>query len=136
MQDWLKAIEQPSTRRIYVEALRAYARGDRSKLVEYLRSDRPIEREWLAQVINGEVFQPKNGRPRDKNVRIAAMLARIIYRRWKEMNKKTGVGDHGVSEHMKDEACRYAIELEPWDDDQPDFDRVREMIDRPISRQK
>ena len=126
------ALERPPTDdSLLYEALRDHANGDSSALIEYLRSDRPLQREWLAQTLEGE-FTPKSGRPRNKDLRSATLVARVFYRRWKEANKRDGINDRGLSGLMKDESCRHAHELESRL--QADIDTVREMKDRPISR--
>ena len=123
----------PADETLLYNALRDYAGGDSAALIEYLRSDRPLQREWLADTLDG-VFDPPQGRPRDRDLHAAAMIAQVLYNRWKNANKQDGVNDRGFSAHMKDEVCRYALELEPHL--HADFESVRQLLDRPIHRRK
>jgi hypothetical protein len=123
----------PADETLLYNALRDHAGGDSAALIEYLRSDRPLQREWLADTLDG-VFDPPQGRPRDRDLRAAAMLAHFFYNRWKDANKRDGVNDRGFSALMKDDACRYALELEPHL--HADFESVRQLLDRPVHRRK
>ena len=127
----------------FYRVLLQYSVGNSSPLKEYLRSDRPLlrsDRELLALELAGELSPPpKRGRPRDENARAAADFARRFYRQWKSENICEGIKDWGLGDEMKDQSCRYAIEifktLRPGEQ-QPDLEVVPEMMERPISRRK
>lgn len=109
-------------------------------LVEWLRSDRPIgefDRNMLADAIESTKLEPlqrKRGRPRDRDLHDAASMARWIFRRWRRLDAERGINDYGHRSEMMDEAIRMAIELEHHANVDPEA--VRELIERPASRQK
>lgn len=137
-QDFQKAFRQALLRPFphcydFVRSVYQHARGDSSYLIEYFRSDRPIiagEGEQLAQFFEGVLDRiPARGRPRDKDVRSAAMAARVFYKQWREYNRRLGINDRGKSDAMKDESVRLVIEdLEPTPGLDPE--RVRDLMDR------
>ena len=126
----------------FYRVLDQYSKGKSSPLVKYLRSNRPLlraHRELLALELSGELSPPPTrGRPRDENVRTAAAVAGRLYRQWKSENVREGIKNRGLGRQMKDESCRYAIEiLEPLiEGEPPAFDVVRDMMERSICRQK
>jgi hypothetical protein len=124
-------------------ALIAYEfEGDPSRLIDYLRSDRPLDREkrdsfaWCLEHLS----EPKRGgRPCNYELLDIAELAMNFYRKWKERNKEEGINDRGVSENMKYQSCVYLIELnrDGWTDSMPpDPDAVMQLIARPKSRRE
>jgi hypothetical protein len=122
----------------FIHALSQHAGGESKFLIDYLRSDRPLaelEREYLAQVLEGVLDRKKRrGRPANSDARVAAMQARVFYRMWQAENKKAGIKDFGHRNAMKDEAARFVIdELEPHSP-VPDYETVRELMDRPKPR--
>jgi hypothetical protein len=124
----------------FVRALCQHARGNSEFLVQYLRSGRPIsadQREQFAQVLEGVLDDKrKRGRPSHSNERSAAMQAGVLYKMWRDENKKAGVKDHGYGDAMKREAVRFVInDLEPRS--QPlNAEAVRQLMDRPRSRRE
>jgi hypothetical protein len=62
------------------------------------------------------------------------MFALSIYGTWKGMNKKLGIRSWGLGDKMKDLSCRYAIKMLPHHGRRPDFEVVRQLMDRPKSR--
>jgi hypothetical protein len=94
----------------FVEALEKSDEKNMSALAEYLKSDQPLgpkERERLARRL------PKGtriGRPHNRQVRAAASVARMFYKRLRELNKARGVKDHGHCDDMKRFAARVTVE--------------------------
>ena len=132
-----KLAEPLSEEAEYINALRSYAHGDQSKLVEWLAAEKPTELKWLAQVMNDEAWKPKNGRPKNRALRAAATVALRMYREWQRENKAAGLNDWGLSRHMKDEACGWAIELELGADlagDESTAKAVIDLMERPKDR--
>jgi hypothetical protein len=111
--------------------------GTTVPLVAYLRSDKEFSlsqesREHLALVITvQEAKRRKVGRKQNKVTRHLAKMARSFYRQWQAANIKAGVSNWGHANDMKDESCRYTLELVGWT---ANFEIVRELMDRPNSR--
>jgi len=79
-------------------------------------------------------------RNRGGNSRSCARVAIKFYRDWKDANRRNGIRDWGRGDEMKDEACRFAIELYGNDvlshmrEDPPTFEELRDLMDRPQAR--
>ena len=71
------------------------------------------------------------GRKQNKVPRYVAKLARSFYRQWQAANIQAGISNWGLANDMKDESCRYTLELVGWT---ANFETVRELMDRPNSR--
>jgi hypothetical protein len=120
--------------------IRLVQRGDATQLIEFLRSDKEFrvsdgERKWLAQFLQRKPL-PRTGRP-PKTIQLQTCgLAKSLYLIWKEFNKQQGIPDWGFRDTMKDESCNYAIEIATsvWGVPTPDFESVRQLMDRPRSR--
>lgn len=126
--------------------------GDPSSLVRHFRSRRKLtrfDRNQLAELFEyafAEALQPKSqkkgGRRKHSWAQMCANLAIKFYRDWKGANRRNGINDWGHGDEMKDEACRLAIELGScWartckEQDQPTFEQVRELIERPAARRR
>lgn len=122
----------------YINALRAYATGAPSKLAEHVRSGKPIQREWLAQVLEGDVWRPKIGRPKNSDIWCVALAARCIYRDWKAENQQTGISSRGHADDMKEEAVKIAMELEldaDWKSEEKFYNEVILFMSRSKLRQ-
>jgi len=90
----------------------------------------------------------QRGRPKRDWARRCADVANKFYRDWKDVNRRNGIRDWGHGDKMKDEACRFAIELYGNDarelygsdidmrEDPPTCGDLRELIDRPQSRRR
>jgi hypothetical protein len=134
--------------------------GDPSLLVGHLNSRRLLtqfDRKCLADLLDA-VFRGETravlspiGRPKNLAVRNCAGFAIKFYTDWKAINRQWRIKDWGHSDEMKDEACRVAIDyhLARRDllrlggrgltsnhlmDEVPDFEQVRELMDRPRDR--
>jgi len=131
--------------------------GDPSALVEHLNSRRAItqfDRRILADLLDcsfkGEIERQLSpaGRPKNIAAQVCARHAIRFYTYWKAINRRWRIKDWGHSDEMKDEACRVAVDYHirrrdragiirvsnhPMDE-VPDFDQVRELMDRPRSR--
>lgn len=118
-------------------ALHGHLHGDSTKLLDYLRSSRPLnaeERNDLADVLEGRFSrQPRRGAPVNRAVHVALDSAEWFYRWWLDENKRNAVADWGHRLVMKDEAIRIAMEVEGHD---VDAEVVRDLMDRPKSRRK
>jgi hypothetical protein len=135
------------------------AKGDPKKLIEYLRSDRPIlfDREGLATLL--EYAQtPRGGPHRRMHVHSVAADALILYKRWREENIRRGVNDRRRCNDMKDVAARFSLWLGIFSQHIPkhlmqdrdaifgapmradlsadDFETIRDLMDRPAKRLK
>jgi hypothetical protein len=115
--------------------------GDNADLIKYLRSGQEFYLPEgaciaLASFLDEEPWKQRPGPPRDQDARWACTRAKEIYEAWKEANKKAGVSDWGVRDEMKDESCRYGIAVAGPFEHEPDFETVRQMMDRPRGRQK
>jgi hypothetical protein len=119
----------------------------RAPLIKSLLLNRPIspaDRERFSALESSGAPSPPpkrgRGRPRDENVRAAATLATRLYRQWKDENVREGIKDWGLGGKMKEQSCHYAIEiLKPLIErigEPPEYDVVREMMERAIYRQK
>jgi hypothetical protein len=119
----------------FENAVIAYIEGDASKLIAYLRSDRPLDRDdrealawWLEYSL-----KPKAGRPPNNALKDMAELAEHFYREWKARNKREGINDRGLSENMKYQSCVYLLEMQIEDGgDTPET--IMQMLNRPKSR--
>jgi len=121
--------------------------GDPSSLVKHLRRgltpvDRNLLADTLAEILPAErAKQTKQaGRPKRQWARSCARVAIKFYRDWKDANQRNGVRDWGRGDEMKDEACRFVVELSGNDvpshmrEDPPTFEELRELMDRPQAR--
>ena len=117
------------------KAFRRYAAGDPSFLVAFLRSEASLpERQELAEIAE-RAANPPGGRPADHDLWATANWARSLYREWKACNRACRLNNTGRAEEMKNRCCRYAIDLmAPWDEAEPDVEKVREYMDRPKER--
>ncbi len=144
--------------RYWVSAVALAQMGDPSILVKHLISqraftqfDRRILAELLDCVFKGETDSAWSpvGRPKNIAAQSCAGLAIKFYTDWKAINRRWGIKDWGHSDEMKDEACRVAIDYHlarrRWIgigmsisnhplNATPDFEQVRELMDRPRSR--
>jgi hypothetical protein len=132
-------------------------RGDSSALIKHLKSgraltqfDRRILADSLDAFLKGELHtSPSVGRPKNIPVQGCASTALGFYDDWKTINRQCKIKDWGHSEEMKDEACRVAIDCQikrvaalrrapthPIDMAVPDFEQVRELMDRPRSQSR
>ena len=122
-----------------VGALIAIAKGDPSRLIEFLLSDKEVSLSREARELLGQILRRRPpGRPTDVDARQALLYAEHLYSLWKRDNKEMGISDWGHRDEMKDEACRYGIALcesEPYSHP-PDFETVRELMRRPKSRKQ
>jgi hypothetical protein len=129
--------------------------GDPSGLVAHLDSRRRLDgfdRMVLADLLNvafrdevDQAFHP-SGRPRKTAARACASVAQGFYNTWKTIDRRSGVQDWGHSDEMKDQSCRVAIEMhsvrdfsvEPYHPMNivPDFEEVRELMNRPATRRR
>jgi hypothetical protein len=120
----------------FVRALVSHVRGDTSHLSAYLRSDRELsrlDRELLAQVNEGALGRKaKLGAPVNRRAHDVALCARAFYHAWQGACRDAGVPIRGSTRSMKDVACDYAFQLEATDDP-PDYNTVRELIERPAN---
>ncbi len=110
--------------------------GNSALLVEYLRSGRKLSlaaesRRHLARVIEHQNRKPKVGRKINKTARYLALGAIAFYREWKVANQNAGISNWGLRNDMRDESCRYVLELHGWT---ASYETVRELMDRPKSR--
>jgi hypothetical protein len=139
-----------------VHAVALAQMGDPSSLVKLLNSrnltrfDRRILADLLDCYFKGEIDDAWTpvGRPKNIAARACAGVAIKFYTDWKAINRRWKIKDWSHSDEMKDEACRVAIDchLKRRDregivllsnhpmDEVPDFDQVRELMDRPRSR--
>jgi hypothetical protein len=133
--------------------------GDPSTLVKLLNSrnltqfDRGILADLLDCYFKGEIISSwyPGGRPKNIAAQCCANVAIKFYANWKTINRRWRIKDWGHSDEMKDEACRVAITYllirrdregtvplisnHPLDE-VPDFEQVRELLDRPRSRRR
>jgi hypothetical protein len=131
--------------------------GDPSGLVKHLNSRRVLtqfDRKVLAGLLD-LVFkkgEPASNRGRPKNIAAqgCARMASKLYEHWKAINRLYRIKDWGHSDEMKDEACRLAIDHReaerarfrgastnpnhPLSKATPDFERVRDLMERPKLR--
>jgi hypothetical protein len=118
-------------------ALLSHLGGDASKLVSYLRSDRPISSEdrndW-ADVLEGKFSREPRRRPKNRDVHGAARVALLVYREWRHRNDLNGVSDWGFRDEMKDEAIRFVLEEFEPPEHEVKPEAVRELMDREKSR--
>jgi hypothetical protein len=138
----------------WVDVVARAITGDPSALVEHLHSRRTLDRfdrivlaDLLDAAFKGVVQSElhRTGRPKELATHSCASTASRFYKDWKAINKSFGIRDWGHSDEMKDEACRVAIEslahrmnvLRPYSlmsdhplDVEPQFDTVRELMDR------
>jgi hypothetical protein len=86
-------------------------RGNPQWLIAYLRKWRMTEedQEDLAQVLEGK-FDRRSGRPRNRDLREAALCTRIFLKRWRALNRAKGISDWGHREEMTEEAARFVIQ--------------------------
>jgi hypothetical protein len=124
-------------------ALCAYEDGDSSRLIDYLRSDLPLDRDLRDQFASHLEYlsKPKRtGRPRNYLLQDITGLADKFYREWKARNKRAGINDRGLSDNMKYQSCVYLIEMDraDWDESTsgkiPDPEAVMQLLTRPKSR--
>jgi len=134
-QQWLA----DSTRKPppFILAIFRCADGEPEDLIQFLRSELPIERfhrEWLAHYFERFLDdRPIRGRPRNRNLRSVALSTSRFYQAWREENKRQGIKDHGQAGAMKEEAARFVVEeLEPAN---VSIEAVLELLDRPKHRQ-
>jgi hypothetical protein len=142
-----------------VHAVALAQMGDPSTLVKLLNSrnltqfDRGILADLLDCYFKGEIISSwyPGGRPKNIAAQCCANVAIKFYANWKTINRRWRIKDWGHSDEMKDEACRVAITYllirrdregtvplisnHPLDE-VPDFEQVRELLDRPRSRRR
>jgi hypothetical protein len=133
-------------------AILALAKGDATKLIECLRSDRPIEfdRKQLARLLEQAktaAARPRGGPHYHRGIHSAAALALALYKMWQEENLRRGVKDRGCSEYMKDEAAKVILDQKLLSQQiisrakarklsADDFSAIRDLMDRPAKRLK
>ena len=142
--------------RSWISAVALAYDGDPSTLVELLRSKESLSRldrnclaELLDAAFGGEVEAAMNikGRPKHIAAHACASIALKFYADWKAVNRRLNVSDRGVSDAMKDEACRVALQghkirqanhvmLDHPMNVVPTFEEVRELMDRPRGRRR
>ena len=140
----------------WVRAVALAWMGDPSTLVEHLSSrkaftqfDRRILADLLDVVFRDET-RASPGRPKNIAAQECARVATIFYTDWKAINRRSGIKDWGHSDEMRDEACSVAIACHlkqraregrvrlsnhPMDE-VPNFEQVRELMNRPHSRRR
>lgn len=117
------------------------AQGNTEPLIDFLLSDKDFTmtettREHLARILRHKSWVPRTGRRPDNLARHACSYAQNIFTVWKRRNLQHGISDWGVRDQMKDEACRCAIGLMRPHFDEPNFETVRQLMDRPKKRQR
>src|SRR5262245_32264879 len=144
--------------RCWVHAVVFAQMGDPSDLVELLKNSRTFtqfDRNILAELLDAvfkceidDAWTPV-GRPRNIAAQSCTEVAMKFYTDWKSINRQCQIKDWSHSDEMKDEACRVAIEYHrlrqsrgtvrvsnhPMDKT-PEFEQVRELMDRPRSRRR
>ena len=130
---------------LFWRVVRQYSMGNPVPLIKYLCTNHPLsptDRKLLALTL-AEAFgrRPNHGRPRGEHTRAVAAVAKRIYRQWKSELRREGIKSHGLSDEMKDQSCRYAIEIltpviERVGGTPPEYEAAREMMERSIYRQK
>lgn len=128
----------PDSRFTFIMAVYQCSKNRPQDLIDYLRSNRPLERnerDILADFFEDQMKpakKPKRGRPRLRLHRTTAWEASFFYKQWREENKRMGVMDRGQGNAMKDEAVRFVIEeFQPTNVD-PEI--IRSLMDRPLHR--
>jgi hypothetical protein len=135
-----KATPRKSTpESVLLMALECLARGQSNLLIEYLLSDKEFSlskrsRQRLAEALREKDWERRGRRP-DRHARFVCEQALAIYSTWKQVHKKNGVSDWGVRDQMKDEACQYALMLGKTYGWEPDFEQVRQLMERSKKRQ-
>jgi hypothetical protein len=92
-------------------AIKAEFHNERGPLIEYL-SERPMgkaEQFALAQILKKP--ERKGGRPRNSNDAVAAAVATAFFKKWRSINKRSGIADWGHRMAMKHFAAAFAVEL-------------------------
>ena len=137
----------------WIELVGNALHGKPSSLLKHLRRgltlvDSIMLADTLALILPDLAGRGKQtgGRPKRAWARSGANKAIKFYRDWKDANRRNGIRDWGHGDEMKDEACRFAIELYGNDvcelfgddvemrEDPPTWEDLRELIDRPQSR--
>jgi hypothetical protein len=112
--------------------------GKWSRLIDYLRSDHPLNRHLLALFL--EYAKAPIGRQPKLGMRFLADAADTFYREWKSRNKREGINDRGLSDIMKYQSCQYLIEVDGaslMDEGEiPDAEALVQLLNRPKSRRK
>jgi hypothetical protein len=126
----------------FIKALDASTDEDMSPLAGYLSAHRQPSREEL-EIISRRLPKRKTGRPQDTQLRAAASVAWMFYRRWRELNKAMHIRDHGHCAEMKDCAAQWTVEdwfqwgskgEELTDENRNEFvASVRELMEKPAS---
>jgi hypothetical protein len=124
---------------VLLMALECSARGHSDVLIKYLLSDIDFSlskqaRERLAVSLREKDWERRGRRP-EYHARYVCEQALGIYSTWKQVNKQNEVSDWGLRDQMKDEACRYALMLGKAYGWQPDFEQVRQLMERSKKRQ-
>jgi hypothetical protein len=100
-------------------------------LLEWLRSDKPFDRNELADAIERAKLLPPSpsgrGRPRNRINHEVAAAAEYILGRWQRLNKERGIADYRHRSKMEDIAIEMAGELEGHN---VDLNAVRKLLDR------
>jgi hypothetical protein len=123
--------------------IHAIAWGDLDRLICFLGSDRQAylprsNRDDLAYILSDTPWKQKRGRSKNHTVRRLAADADKFYKEWRSALEEAGISIWRLSNEMRDEACRYAVEC--WNSldyyVKVDFETVRQMMDRSKTRQK
>ena len=128
----------------FAEAFHASSHEDMTPLADYLTSDEPLGRNERARLARMLPKPKKTGRPRKEQLQGAAMMAGVLYKLMRLMNKDTGIKDHGHSAEMKEYAARatvedfFVVDIDGMDEGEiADYVmQVADLMDRPADRRK
>jgi hypothetical protein len=82
---------------------------DLSGLIAYLRSDHPLDREWLADHLEWMMPSDPAGRQRNDWMWELVEITKRFYREWQRRNREAGIRERGLSKQMKYLSCVYSI---------------------------
>ena len=129
-------------------AILSLAKGNPTKLIECLRSDRPIQfdRKRLAEILERPKTRRGGGPHHHRGIHSAAARALDLYKMWRKENFRRGVKDRGRCEHMKNEAAKVILKqllsqqiilrAEAQKLSANDFSAIRDLMDRSAKRLK
>jgi hypothetical protein len=137
-----KARSNPlTTKQAFSRALVRCAQGDTAPIEDLLLSEHDLsltreDRKFIAAILNRKYWVRRPGRRPEGGARLTCMIALRIFSSWRETNKKEGISDWGVRDKMKDQACHYALDIYRARPGaiEPNFETVRQLMDRPASR--
>jgi hypothetical protein len=131
----------------FLDAIMATAsKNDFTRLIQYLESDKEIylsqgQRDWMARILKHRPWKKKRGPRKNRIPPFVAVTALDLYRRWQLKNTEAGISNWRLSNEMKDESCRYAVEswnmyAAAWGHRTVDFEVIRQMMEGPKDRLK